>query len=135
MSSWTGFDWALAVSLSFFGLMAVAHDLAGWRVYVKGRSMGPLEAGWTSRGLADRCLLGVFFTASLAWGQYVALMLALLWVGNPLGGWLGVVALAFVTPQFALALRFVSWDWAAKGIYALHLAALLAWTGHAFAGG
>ena len=133
MQGLSPYDWFLAGTLVLFGIMAVLHDLAGWRVYIQGKGMGPLpDDGWKPRGLKDRCLLGVFFTASLAWGQYVVLMLALLLVGNPLGGWLGVIALVFVLPQFLLALRFVAWDWVAKWIYVLHLTALAAWTARAF---
>jgi hypothetical protein len=135
MNEFSPYDWFLAGTLVLFGSMAVMHDLAGWRVYVQGKAMGPLRAGWTSRGIEDRCLLGVFFTASLAWGQYVVLMLALLLTGNSLGGWVGVIALAFVLPQLLLALRFVAWDWVAKWIYILHLTALVAWTLDAFRAG
>lgn len=136
MAHFTPYDWALSTTLVLFGLMAIMHDLAGWRAYVQGKGMGPLpDDGWKARGLKDQCLLGVFFTASFAWAHYVVLMLALLAFGNPLGGWLGIIAITFLLPQFLLLLHFVAWDWVAKWIYVAHLLALSAWTLHAFQSG
>ncbi len=126
-------DKLLAATLVLFGVMAVLHDYAGWRFYVRGEGYGPFAGdAWRPETVKQRVLLGVFFTASFAWGQSAALMLALLFAGNPLGPWLGVIALAFTVPQFLLALRFVAWDWVATSIYAAHILALLAWTAYAF---
>ncbi len=128
-------DKLLAGTLVLFGVMAVLHDVAGWRFYVRGLGYGPFAGDtWRPETPKQRVLLGVFFTTSLAWGQSVALMLALLFAGNPLGPWLGVIALAFTVPQLLLALRFVAWDFVAVGTYALHILALLAWTARAFLG-
>lgn len=130
-----GFDRALLVTLGLFGVMAVLHDFAGWRAYVQDRRFGPFgDDAWKPETVKQRCLLGVFFTASFAWWQSVALMAALLLVGNPLGGWLGVIGIVFTLPQFLLLLHFVAWDWVAKWIYVAHLLALTAWTLNAFAG-
>lgn len=128
------FDRALLVTLGLFALMALLHDLAGWRFYVQGRGYGPFAADcWKPETLKQRCLLGVFFVASFAWWHSVALTVALLLVGNPLGGWLGVIGIAFTLPQLLLALHFVRWDSFALAVYAAHLLALSAWTLHAFA--
>jgi hypothetical protein len=127
-------DKLLAGTLVLFGVMAVLHDLAGWRFYVRGEGYGPFAGDpWKPETVKQRVLLGVFFTTSLAWGQSVALMLALLFAGNPLGPWLGAIGLAFTVPQLLLALRFVRWDFVAVGTYVLHILALLAWTARAFA--
>jgi hypothetical protein len=127
-------DKLLAVTLVLFGVMALLHDYAGWRFYVRGEGYGPFAGDtWRPETTKQRVLLGVFFTTSLAWGQSVALMLALLFAGNPLGPWLGVIALVFTVPQLLLALRFVRWDFVAIGIYAVHILVLAAWTAHGFA--
>ena len=122
-------DKLLAVSLLLFGVMALLHDYAGWRFYVKGEGYGPFASDrWRPETVKQRVLLGVFFTTSLAWGESVALLLALLVAGNPLGPWLGVIALFFTVPQFLLALRFVRWDYVALATFVLHILALAAWT-------
>lgn len=134
MQTLDGLDVMLVASLVLFALLAALHDPAGWRAYVQGRGLGPFaDDTWKPETVKQRTLLGVFFTISFAWWQSVALMLALLLFGNPLGGWLGVIGLVFTTPQLLLALRFVRWDWPALAIYAFHLLALLAWTARAFA--
>ena len=126
-------DKLLAGTLVLFGVMAVLHDVAGWRFYVKGLGYGPFAGdNWRPETVKQRVLLGVFFTASFAWAQSAALMLALLLAGNPLGPWLGVIGLVFTLPQLALGLRFVAWDFVAIGIYVLHVLALLLWTANAF---
>jgi hypothetical protein len=130
---WSFADRLLVFSLGLFGLMAAMHDYAGWRFYVRGEGYGPFaDDTWKPETIKQRVLLGVFFTASFAWAQSVCLMLALLLLGNPLGGWLGVIALVFTLPQFLLALRFVAWDWVAKGILGLHILAVTYWTFEAF---
>jgi hypothetical protein len=127
-------DRVLMGSLAMFAVMGLMHDTAGWLFYVKGRGYGPFaDDHWKPETIKQRCMLGVFFTASFAWWQSVALMMALLYAGNPLGGWLGVIALAFTLPQFLLALHFIGWDWVAKAIYAIHLLVLTVWTVDAFA--
>jgi uncharacterized membrane protein len=127
-------DKLLAGTLVLFGVMAVLHDYAGWRFYVRGEGYGPFAGdAWKPETPKQRVLLGVFFTVSFAWAQSAALMLALLFAGNPLGPWLGVIGLAFTLPQLLLALRFVAWDYVAIGIYAAHILALSAWTAKAFA--
>jgi hypothetical protein len=126
-------DKLLAATLVLFGVMAVLHDLAGWRFYVQGKGYGPFaNDSWRPETVKQRVLLGVFFVTSFAWMQSAALMLALLLAGNPLGPWLGVIGLVFTLPQFALALRFVAWDYVAIGVFVLHVLALLAWTANAF---
>jgi len=127
-------DKLLAGTLVLFGVMAVLHDYAGWRFYVRGEGYGPFAGdAWKPETPKQRVLLGVFFTVSFAWAQAAALMLALLFAGNPLGPWLGVIGLLFTLPQLLLALRFVAWDYVATSIYAAHILALLAWTAKAFA--
>ena len=126
-------DKLLAASLVLFGVMAVLHDMAGWRFYVQGKGYGPFANDtWKPETIKQRVLLGVFFVTSFAWMQSAALMLALLVYGNPLGPWLGVIALVFTLPQFLLALRFVKWDFVAIGVFVLHILALLVWTANAF---
>jgi hypothetical protein len=126
-------DKLLAATLVLFGVMALLHDLAGWRFYVQGKGYGPFaNDSWRPETVKQRVLLGVFFVTSFAWVQSAALMLALLMVGNPLGPWLGVIALVFTLPQLALALRFVAWDYVAIGVFVLHVLALLAWTANGF---
>jgi hypothetical protein len=126
-------DKLLAASLVLFGVMAVLHDIAGWRFYVQGQGYGPFaNDDWRPETVKQRVLLGVFFVTSFAWMQSAALMLAMLLYGNPLGPWLGVLGLLFTLPQFLLALRFVAWDFVAIGVFVLHILALLAWTANAF---
>ena len=126
-------DKLLAATLVLFGVMAVLHDVAGWRFYVRGLGYGPFaDDHWKPETVKQRVLLGVFFVTSFAWMQSAALMLALLLYGNPLGPWLGVIGLVFTLPQFLLALRFVAWDFVAISVFVLHILALLAWTADAF---
>jgi hypothetical protein len=126
-------DKLLAGTLVLIGVMAVLHDVAGWRFYVQGKGYGPFANDtWKPETVKQRVLLGVFFVTSLAWMQSAALMLALLLLGNPLGPWLGVIGLVFTLPQLLLALRFVAWDFVAIGVFVLHVLALLAWTANAF---
>lgn len=126
-------DKLLAATLVLFGVMALLHDMAGWRFYVQGKGYGPFaDDTWKPETVKQRVLLGVFFVTSFAWLQSAALMLAMLLLGNPLGPWLGVIGLVFTVPQFLLALRFVAWDFVAIGVFVLHILALAAWTANAF---
>jgi hypothetical protein len=127
------FDRALLAALALFALLAVAHDWAGYAMYVKGEGMGPFpDDHWKPETPKQRALLGVFFTIPFAWWQSCALMAALLLLGNPLGPWLGVIGFGFTLPQFVLLLRFIPWDRPAVAVVGLYLLALLAWTAHAF---
>jgi hypothetical protein len=105
-------DWLLAASLVFNGILAVIHVAIGVPHW------GDATTDWT------RIFRGSYFAIAFAWLEVVALMLALLAVGNPLGIWLGVIALLAFSGQ--VAMMWTSDPIAAK-LMLIHVAVCAVW--------
>ena len=108
--SWT--DWLLVASLLLNGLFAFVHVAIGWP------HRADATTDWT------KIFRGSYFAIAFAWLEVVALMLAVLAVGNPLGVWLGVIGLVAFTGQ--VAMMWTS-DPTAARLMLIHVGVLVVW--------
>jgi hypothetical protein len=124
-------DWALVASLLINGVLSVLHLVAGILLYVRDRPVAYFGGDtWRPQTPKQRVLLGGFLALSFVWLHVAALSLAILWLGNPLGPWLGVIGLASWAGQMAVMRG--NDPVALRGLM-LHFLVLVVWTAGSFA--
>jgi len=78
-------------------------------------------------GAKQVTLLGVFYMISFSWWESNVVLLFLLMVGDPLGLWLGLIALLSSISQFVLLYKFVRWNFIAQGVFLLNTIVIIIW--------
>ena len=115
-------DWYLIVSTASLFILGIVHNIFGRKAYGLGSTMRIFKkhGDWTPKGAKQVTLLGVFYMISFSWWESNVVLLFLLMVGNPLGLWLGLIALLTSISQLVLLYKFIRWNFVAQGVFLLH---------------
>ena len=122
-------DFILIVSTTLLFILGIAHNIFGRKAYGLGSTMRIFKkhGDWTPEGAKQVTLLGVFYMISFSWWESNVMLIFLLMVGNPLGLWLGLIALLSSISQLVLLYKFVRWNFVAQGVFLLHTIVIIIW--------
>jgi len=119
-------DGLLAASLVVNAVLALLHLAAGYVLYTRDVPVAAFGGdSWRPESPKQRVLFGGYLALSFAWLQVSALMLVLLYTGNPIRAWLGVIGLVSFAGQCLVMRRN---DPVALSGLLVHLLVLLLWT-------
>lgn len=123
------FDNLLISSFVAIIILAILHEIFGYKAYLKGSSVGIFfrNANWIASSSKEKTLVGVFFMISFAWWQSSLITILILIIGNPLEIWIGIISLLSSLSQFLLLRKYVKWNKLAQGVFILNILTSILW--------
>lgn len=128
------FDVLLLVSVAAYAVIALLHDVFGYRTFVlklPNAVFGPPEVSKDSP--RQRLLIGVFFVTSLAWWQALALTVLMVVYRPDFAPWGALAGIVFNVPQAVMVARNIGRNTVGAILvsnYILHVLALSLWGLH-----